>query len=58
MNLGKHIIVDMFDIDIEKMKYIKVSIDTEEDYLNSIKIANYFNNYDICYYEILKYLEK
>jgi len=46
------------NIDIEKMKYIKVSIDTEEDYLNSIKIANYFNNYDVCYYEILKYLEK
>ena len=46
------------NIDTEKMKFIKVSIDTEEDYLKSIKIANYFNNYDFCYCEILKYLEK
>jgi spore coat polysaccharide biosynthesis protein SpsF len=46
------------NIDIEKMKCIKVSIDTETDYLNSIKIANYFNNYDFNYDEILKYLQK
>lgn len=46
------------NIDIDKMKYIKISIDTEDDYLNSIKIANYFNNYNFSYDEILKYLEK
>lgn len=46
------------NIDIEKMKYIKLSIDTNEDYLKSIKIANYFNNYNFSYDEILKYLEE
>lgn len=46
------------NIDINKMKYIKLSIDTENDYLNSIKIANYFNHYNFSYDEILKYLEK
>lgn len=47
-----------FNIDLEKFKCIKVSIDTEEDYLSSIKIANYFDNYDFDYYEILNYLKK
>lgn len=46
-----------YDINIEKIKYIKISIDTEEDYLKSIKIANYFNNYNFSYYYLLKYLE-
>ena len=46
------------NIDIDKMKYIKISIDTKEDYLKSIEIANYFNNYNFNYDEILEYLEK
>ena len=46
------------NINIEKMKYIKLSIDTQEDYFNSIKITNYFNNYNFSYTEILEYLEK
>lgn len=45
------------NIDIVKMRYIKLSVDTEKDYLNSIKIANHFNNYDFTYDEVLKYLE-
>ena len=46
------------NINIEKMKYIKLSIDTEEDYLKSIEITKNFNNYNFNYDEILKYLEK
>jgi spore coat polysaccharide biosynthesis protein SpsF len=46
-----------YNINIEKMKYIKISVDTEEDYFNSIKIAKYFNNYNFSYDEILLYLQ-
>ena len=46
------------NINIEKMKYIKLSIDTEEDYLKSIEISRNFNNYNFDYNDILKYLEK
>jgi len=46
------------NINIEKMNYIKLSIDTEEDYLKSIEIAKNFNNYNFDYNDILKYLGK
>ena len=46
------------NINMDKMKYIKVSIDTTEEYLKSIEIANYFNNYNFTYDEILEYLQK
>ena len=45
------------NINIEKMKYIKLSIDTEEDYLKSIEISKNFNNYNFDYNDILKYLQ-
>lgn len=45
------------NINLEKMKFIKISIDTIEDYNTSLQIAEYFNNYDFSYYDILKYLE-
>jgi spore coat polysaccharide biosynthesis protein SpsF (cytidylyltransferase family) len=45
------------NININKMKYIKISIDTEKDYLLSLEIANFFNNYDFTYDDILEYLQ-
>jgi spore coat polysaccharide biosynthesis protein SpsF len=36
------------------MKYIKLSVDTEEDYQKSVKIANYFRCYNFSYSDILK----
>jgi spore coat polysaccharide biosynthesis protein SpsF len=42
------------NIDKDKYKLIKISVDTEEDYNNSIKIAKYFNNYNFSYGEILQ----
>ena len=44
------------NIDIGKMKFIKLSVDTNTDYLKSIKIAEHFNNYNFTYDEILQYL--
>jgi spore coat polysaccharide biosynthesis protein SpsF len=46
------------NINLDLMKNEKISIDTNDDYLKSIKIAKYFNNYEFTYDEILKYLEK
>jgi spore coat polysaccharide biosynthesis protein SpsF len=40
----------------DKMKYIKLSIDTEEDFEKSMEIANHFKNYEFNYAEILQYL--
>jgi len=45
------------NIDIEKMKNIKLSVDTNADYLQSIEIAEHFNNYDFTYDDILEYLQ-
>jgi spore coat polysaccharide biosynthesis protein SpsF (cytidylyltransferase family) len=45
------------NIDINKMKNIKISIDTEKDYLLSLEIVNFFKKYDFVYSDILKYLE-
>ena len=45
------------NVNNELMKYKKLSIDTNDDYLLSQKIANYFNNYDFTYEDILKYIE-
>ncbi len=41
------------NIDIDEFKFKKISVDTEEEYLNAIKIAKYFNNYDFTYDDIL-----
>ena len=43
-----------YNIDKEKYKLIKISVDTEEDYNNSIKIAKYFDNYNFSYDDILQ----
>ncbi len=45
------------DVNLEKVKYIKLSIDTKEDYEKSANIVKYFNNYNFTYNEMLKYLE-
>lgn len=41
----------------ETMKLVKISVDTESDYLLSQEIVNYFNSYDFTYDEILLYLQ-
>jgi spore coat polysaccharide biosynthesis protein SpsF len=46
------------NIDINKYKLIKISIDTEEDYKNAISIVNFFNSYNFNYEEILLNYEK
>ena len=46
------------NVNNELMKYKKLSIDTNDDYLLSQKISNNFNNYDFTYEDVLKYLEK
>jgi spore coat polysaccharide biosynthesis protein SpsF len=48
---------DKHIIDYDKMKYIKVSIDTQIDYENALQIVNYFKNYDFTYLELLVYLQ-
>jgi spore coat polysaccharide biosynthesis protein SpsF len=42
---------------LESMKFIKISIDTEKDYLLSEEIANNFQNYDFSYDQVLLYLQ-
>lgn len=44
-------------IDIEKMKNVKLSVDTHYDYNNSVEIASYFGNYNFSYNDILEYLQ-
>lgn len=44
-------------INLDKMKNFKLSIDTEKDYLLSVEIVNYFNNYNFTYDDILKYIQ-
>ena len=41
------------NVSIEEFKFKKISIDTENDYNNSVKISNYFNNYNFSYNDIL-----
>jgi len=48
---------DKHIIDYDKMKYIKVSIDTDTDYKNALQIVNYFKKYDFTYLELLVYLQ-
>lgn len=45
------------NIDVEKNKFIKLSVDTKEDYENSLLIVNYFNCYDFTYEELLKNID-
>jgi spore coat polysaccharide biosynthesis protein SpsF (cytidylyltransferase family) len=44
-------------LNVEKVKYIKLSIDTEKDYINSVRISDHFNNYDFTYFNVLKYFD-
>ncbi len=44
------------NIDINKYKLIKTSIDTLQDYEKAVYIVNKFNKYDFLYKDIFKYL--
>ena len=46
------------NLDVEKYKYIKLSIDTKDDFYKSILIANFFKSYDFKYEDILTNLNK
>jgi spore coat polysaccharide biosynthesis protein SpsF len=46
------------NIDKEKYKFIKISIDTIDDYNKANKIINYFNNYNFSYDNILQNYDK
>ena len=56
IKIGKYIYKPN-NINIDLMKFKKLSIDTNDDYLLSQKISNNFNNYDFTYEDILKFLE-
>ena len=45
------------NINIEKMKNIKISVDTYEDYLRSSDIVAHFNSYDFSYSDLLLFLQ-
>jgi spore coat polysaccharide biosynthesis protein SpsF len=45
------------NIDIDLMKFEKVSIDTEEDYKKAVDIVNFFGRYDFSYDELLIYIQ-
>ena len=46
------------NINIDKYKFIKISVDTVEDYKNANLIVNFFNSYNFKYEEILLNYEK
>ena len=45
------------NVDIDKMRNVKISIDTETEYILSLEIVNYFKKYDFKYSDVLKYLQ-
>lgn len=62
-NYIKHLIKDLnndfindFINDYDKIKLIKLSIDTIKDYENALSIVNHFKNYDFSYLEVLIYI--
>lgn len=56
INIGQYVYLPE-NIDKDKMKYVKVSVDRLEDYEKSVEIVEHFKNYDFTYREVLLYLQ-